>query len=75
MRIITHGDLQELGQIFCPKCHCLFGYNKADVITQSHTVAPIDKQGRPLTQVVVQQEYFVKCPECEHMINIPGVEQ
>lgn len=65
MRIITHGDLQELGQIYCNKCHCLFGYNKDDL--------EVYKSSTNLLEYVLDiPAYVVKCPECGNVITISG---
>lgn len=65
MRIISHGDLQELGQICCPRCHCVFGYNKDDIEKYRLTDMP---EYQVDTMVVT-------CPECYETISLPGVKE
>ena len=69
MRIITHGDLQELGQVYCSKCHCLFGYNKND-IQYKHNF-PDAEPGLSVELIIP----YVVCPECGQVIAVEGIRE
>lgn len=67
MRIITHGDLQELGQIYCSRCHCLYGYNKKDLHYQH--IYP-DAEPDLSVEIILP---FVICPECGQTTQVEGI--
>ena len=67
MRIITHGDLQELGQVYCSKCHCLYGYNKTDL--NYKYLHPDTESGYEATVIIP----FVICPECGTTAFVEGI--
>ena len=65
MRIISHGDKYEIGQLTCNKCGCVFAYTKSDIKIETWT--DYDSYYRD-----EYEEKVIRCPECNHRMNTEG---
>lgn len=52
--IIQHGEIPYKYKKFCPRCHCLFGFNDNDIDITGPFYDPI---------------YEIICPECNYKIT------
>ena len=63
MRVIKHGDLFEIGQITCKKCHCELAYTRQDIQEIEH-VDYSDPDRETFTKKTIT------CPECHATIEV-----
>ena len=63
MRVIKHGDLFEIGQITCKKCHCELAYTRQDI----QEIEYMD-YSEPDHETSIKK--IIMCPECHATIEV-----
>jgi hypothetical protein len=65
MRVITHGNQYEIGEVTCKNCECKFAYNSKDIKVE--VWKDYDSYDRD-----EYEKQVLFCPECHKRLTLQG---